>query len=136
MVRSTNKKIRYIDNMKYIKLFEDLSSDKYRDVSNSIDEILPIEFNDKEGNLLNKIGFNNHSDDGPLCYTNDNGEWDPRNPSTFINIYKEEDEWYYVASYRRYEKENGYPAIYQDSLYKCDQWDGLIDCLKKEFNIL
>ena len=114
---------------RHIKLFEDLSSDKYRDVSNSIDEILPIEFNDKEGNLLNKIGFGRHS---PLCYTlididkGIDGE---------LNVWKVYDEWYYVGYYRRYEKENGSLGLMQVRLYKCDQWDGLVDCLEKEFDI-
>jgi len=105
--------------MKYIKLFEDLT-DKYHDVSNLRDiDISPIEFSDKEGNLL-KIGFSKSS---PICYTLidiDNG--------TELNVWKVDDEWYYVGYYRRYE-------IAQDRLYKCDQWDGLMDCLETEFDI-
>jgi hypothetical protein len=115
--------------MKYIKLFEDLT-DKYHDVSNLRDiDISPIEFSDKEGNLL-KIGFSKST---PTCYTLidiDNG-----GRGTELNIWKVYDEWYYVGYYRRYEKENGSLGLVQVRLYKCDQWDGLMDCLEKEFDI-
>jgi len=113
--------------MKYIKLFEDLT-DKYHDVSNlRYIDVSPIEFSDKEeGNLL-KIGF---SKSIPTCYTLidiDNGY--------NIDIFKVDDEWYYVGYYIRYEKENGSLGLVQVRLYKCDQWDGLMDCLEKEFDI-
>jgi len=130
--------------MKYIKLFEDLT-DKYHDVSNLRDiDISPIEFSDKEGNLL-KIGFSKSS---PICYTLIDTEdalidlnflgIDNKGIDGKLNVWKVYDEWYYVGYYRRYEKENGsfgWEGLVQVKLYKCDQWDGLMDCLEKEFDI-
>jgi hypothetical protein len=39
-----------------------------------------------------------------------------------INVHKMVDEWYYVKYYSK--------KIYDRSYYKCDQFDGLLDCLK------
>ena len=46
-----------------------------------------------------------------------------------IFIYALEDEWYSLAV--------GFDLEHQtfEEYYKCDQWDGLLDCLKKECNI-
>ena len=46
----------------------------------------------------------------------------------FISKYASNDEWYYIDKDRCY-GEN------RHTYYKCDQWDGLLNCLKKEFNI-
>ena len=45
-----------------------------------------------------------------------------------IMIYASNDEWYYIDKDRCY-GEN------RHTYYKCDQFDGLLNCLKKEFDI-
>jgi len=60
---------------------------------------------------------------------NDNNIERVGNPSKLITITKGIDEWYYVSifvwSFKT--RENG-------SYYRCDQWDGLLAFLEKEFN--
>lgn len=46
---------------------------------------------------------------------------DKSNKTVVYNIQKTKDEWYYVASYRTF------PSIY----FECDQFDGLMACLKQ-----
>jgi len=42
-----------------------------------------------------------------------------------VEIYCDDDEWYYVS----YSGEIKIPIISGSDYYKCDQWDGLINCL-------
>ena len=44
----------------------------------------------------------------------------------FINVYKLKDEWYYVEVINKTQPIDTGNKHY----YKCDQFDGLIDCLK------
>lgn len=47
-----------------------------------------------------------------------------------INIYPTEDEWYYVKIwYRILSPFDGSIALEKIKSYKCDQWDGLTECL-------
>jgi hypothetical protein len=57
--------------------------------------------------------------------------WSPLHPvnKKELRYYKDNnDEWYYIESYMPFKAETR-------KFYKCDQWDGLLNCLKKEFNL-
>ena len=114
--------------MRYIKLYEDLN-----DVYKRIGSICGLEFDPKyfvdftvlDISKLNRIGFESIEDSG----LNYNPPWYGKicvNVDDNLHIMKKEDEWYYVRDMRRMNRE---------VWYKCDQFDGLLDCLKKEFNL-
>lgn len=50
-----------------------------------------------------------------------------------ITIVKTQDEWFYVDCYIK-DKNNKYAPIIK--YYRCDQMDGLLECLKKIKNII
>jgi len=50
------------------------------------------------------------------------------NNTIMMLLCKTDDEWYYIESYMPFKAETR-------KFYKCDQWDGLLNCLKKEFNL-
>lgn len=56
-----------------------------------------------------------HDDDSPTSVYNP------------IEIFGDIDEWYYVSAFMH----NNQKDVIDDGYYKCDQLDGLIDCLKE-----
>ena len=124
--------------MKYIRMFEDLDEDLYSEISRSdyyeevgtdIRDLTP--FTSREIKILNSIGFRDDRKDTDLL-TSDKSlinkffvykERRTFNSAINLNLTKSDDEWYYIIS----ESTTKY--------YKCDQFDGLLECLKKEFNI-
>jgi len=125
--------------MKYLKLFEDLKSDGYVEISydDMYDDDNPVallrfshcKWNSSELDILKSIDFR----ENPVL---DNGyvvvymryQIDMEDREFFVNVYKANDEWFYCISY---DWKVGRMMRY----YKCDQWDGLMNCLKNEFNL-
>ena len=119
-------------------MFEDLDEDLYSEISRSdyyeevgtdIRDLTP--FTSREIKILNSIGFRDDRKDTDLL-TSDKSlinkffvykERRTFNSAINLNLTKSDDEWYYIIS----ESTTKY--------YKCDQFDGLLECLKKEFNI-
>jgi hypothetical protein len=126
--------------MKYLKLFEDIGLYKEVDIDDAF--LSHISFTQKEIDKLENFGFKTLGHGKPEEYT---GNCELRKllfyPSKqytllrayeigMIYLYKLEDEYYVL----RYVSTN-IPVVGQ-KFYKCDQLDGLLDCLKKEFNIV
>lgn len=112
--------MRYI-KLKYIKLFEDMNDDGYEEISYSSSrrgESIPPSQGDREFEILSKMGFIKlFSIDGYSLVSIFGG----------IYIYKYDDEWYEVVKIV-----DGY-RVYKN--YRCDQLDGLLNCLKNECGI-
>lgn len=110
--------------MKYLKLFEDI--DLYKEVDIDDAFLSHISFTQKEIDKLENFGFKTL------------GHGKPSKQYTLLRayaigtiyLYKLEDEYYVL----RHVSTN-IPVVGQ-KFYKCDQLDGLLDCLKKEFNIV
>jgi hypothetical protein len=93
------------------------------------------EFNENELRFLKMKGFSNEEelvdDSGTITYFVQmvhQGSSRVRGLGReIINVYKEFDSWYYVQS--------TFNQMQGVKYYKCDQFDGLVSCLKNEFNI-
>lgn len=113
--------------MKYLKIVENIESDHFvRIRANQFYtpegriRFDKYDFLPYEANALTNKGFNLSK--STLCFSKHSiisSRFD------FIGIYKSDDGWYYVESGK----------MNLDNFYKCDQWDGLLNCLKKEFDI-
>jgi len=138
--------------MKYIKLFEDLNEseyekierDEYYDDSGTL-KFTPVNFTNLEINKLESLGLTlDHylklipvpvQEPGDVGYKSIgifkffNKMDNYRASLSFCNaiILKAEDEWYYITT--------DFTRNYTIVRYKCDQFDGLLACLKKEFDI-
>jgi hypothetical protein len=115
--------------MKYLKLFED-SNKYYKQITHQecskivFDRDNTIEFSNNESQELDilmsdlkinyrKIVFN--YDDNDICYQVYTKSGFKLVPLDLV-LYKVIDEWYYISIFKLY--------------YKCDQFDGLLLCLK------
>ena len=128
--------------MKYIKLFEDLKSDAYEKIASDNDTYqwsnLPPGtteinrnltefdlFTDRELDRFNKIGFIKRCSRTIL-----NGKI--LQPSVHLNriiqIMSGGDEWYYIRTRQ--------PNEVLFTWYKCDQFEGVVKCLDKEFDFI
>lgn len=111
--------------LRYLKLFEDVNTDGYELISiEAFNKGLP----DKVEDL---VPFSSHQIDKLLGFgfldTNNNYKniLDKRfSIDGDIIVYKTDDEWYYLSDDR-----------YEYNFYKCDQWEGLMNCLKKELKL-
>jgi hypothetical protein len=147
--------------MKYLKLFESIDGKyfeiseeqfylKIRDYETpfNIDSILDIgsglwmNFSDREVRIIRrligkkfKFSYSYKSTQiisHFLSFTKERGDkslplFDYKNGiEKEINVYKLDDEWFCIM-YR----DLVMPKEYQRRYYKCDQWDGLTDCLKE-----
>jgi len=124
--------------MKYIKLFEDLNEDGYEEISYSSSrkgEAIPPSQGDREFEILSKMGFikqlwlKDSMDSIEYYYLGINLSGERRG----IYIHKYDDEWYEVLVNTMVNGARRPNAVYKS--YRCDQLDGLLACLKKEFNI-
>lgn len=122
--------------MKYIKLFEDLDNTYYKiedqdTFFNKIDEYETIKFNKKEIDTILSFG-NEDSSHRIGAHTvkaySESIILFPESKKFYIVIYKCSDEWYMCAKISLNRMTFG-------EFYKCDQWDGLMDFIKHEFNI-
>ena len=120
--------------MKYIKLFEE-ANDLYWEIPreefeyvmpgddpdwNEDESVLNFEredFSKKESLLLKQLGFKIIYDLCVILLPFTSG----KKSTISLRLYKSSDSWYYAET--------------DLNVYKCDQFDGLIECLKKEFNI-
>jgi hypothetical protein len=141
--------------MKYIKLFEDyhntyheITLDEYNlllwgEETGDEDEDTEIaketiekkweDFTDREIENINKVGFHFIKNTTEYIKPKLDYKFFPnlrlKNPTTYVSnliIFKLKDEWYIVFRLDYDSKENHW----KKSMYKCDQFDGLIDCLE------
>ena len=130
-------------DMKYIKLFEDINTDGYEEISwddfytvNATYKFTLTPFIDSEIVKLTSMGFqlNPNKNDLPNSILKGAGyiasEYLHKlgvpgyNKPVNIFVYRAFDDWYYAHTYK-----------INDIFFKCDQFDSLLNCLKKEFNI-
>lgn len=144
--------------MRYLKLFEDHKNwwpisleeyniklwgeeelieddDDYVELSKFIKNTREV-FTDKEISYLNKkIGVESSKQESPelvntgkvgseLKFENIIGSNDFGDFNRTIIIYKLKDEWFYIFRLDHHSYSN-----WKDYMYKCDQFDGLIDCI-------
>ena len=113
--------------MRYIKLFEDLNTDGYESIDDFWDSDIKnfkfnrITFNQKEIDKLTLMGFS-------IILLKKRAIFDSSTLHGDISIYKSDDEWYYVC-FIGFSQDGYITNLY----YKCDQWDGLMSLLKKEY---
>ena len=119
-----------------IKLFEDFSDDQFIEINRKtffkLVEMLTenkflIDFTDKEKEELLKFGEINISSyiEFPDVYVDGYIYIDINMPSIFtVKVFKTNDDWYYVS-------------CYNDTYYKCDGFEGVINCLNsiKEYHL-
>ena len=110
--------------MRYLKMFEDVG---YKEIDSihgvDFDPKYFVDFSQRDIPVLNKIGFENIS-----LKEDYNSNWYDKiyvDSEENIMVMKKEDEWYYVRDINKH----------RDTWYKCDQLDGLMSCLKNEYNI-
>ena len=130
--------------MKYIKLFEDLNQDGY-EPSTHEEMIDMCRFTDASLDMIpgNEIEFSSEADTAlfKLGFKSDNFRRKSRNVYILrkevnrdgireVNIIPAKDDWYFAQVDVGDESTGGY-MVY----YKCDQVDGLLNCLKKECDI-
>jgi len=119
--------------MKYIKLFENIDKSGYEEISSDefYDEYIYEDF-------IGREYINTHDiDDEPdtykfidiMAYYNDIniGKYNRLRGNPSLYIHKSNDEWYYVVVSCVLDND--------EKTFKCDQFDGLLNCLKKEFNL-
>jgi len=126
--------------MKYLKLFEDLNVDGFEEVSyddfcNDTGETFEFRFKrlnfrkrDKDMIYLSEMGFFRGGVPGKQTKYKDFMEIyldAKRGARDIITVYKSVDEWYYV------EKMILSKSFKPEQYYRCDQLDGLINCLEK-----
>jgi hypothetical protein len=122
--------------MKYIKLFEDLGNTYYK-IDNQetffdkIEEYEQLSFTEKEIDTLLSMGSEGSRHNSSWVSSNQNLDSIILFPNTkefYLVIYKCNDEWFMCAKI---------PLLKMSfaEFYKCDQWDGLMDFIKHEFNI-
>lgn len=123
--------------MKYLKHFESLNyeeidpeeiEDLADESSISIYYIEHVDFTDTQKEVLYKLGL---KDDSYIA--SDKGGWKrtinlmcyqyPKKGYPTIWIHKTPDEWYYIS------------VVDKLKVYKCDQFDSVLQCLKKECGI-
>lgn len=119
--------------MKYLKMFEDLNNEYYKIRGVEFDRFfyadpnMSQEFNENELRFLKMKGFSDQEDE----LVGDNGSVtyfvQRVVAGEIINLYKEYDSWYYVQS--------TFNQMRGVKYYKCDQFDGLVKCLKNEYGI-
>jgi len=113
--------------MRYLKLFEDLESSGYERCDN-----YPIKsdeyemFTERELERFNRIGFVERS---ATSFRKTSLQGKVLQPSErtglrIVQIWSIGDEWYYIRTRRPYER--------SFTWYKCDQIEGVINCLNKE----
>ena len=103
--------------MKYIKLFEDLNNGYEKVSSGEIPDYIYefIDFDDSQIAKLNKLGFESSNVEyEKKCFEVD-----------YLQILRMPDEWYYIQD----------DDDDDEMVYKCDQWDGLLNCLRGEYEI-
>jgi hypothetical protein len=119
--------------MNYIKLYEDFNSDGYEEIEfHQFDEDRPsmddpaISTN-FETTKLENMGFTKV---GNRVFTKKYSFLMPGAGTKYntCTIRKKDDDWYYLTMTR-------YNPSSNTKYYKCDQFDGLINCLKNECNI-
>ena len=116
--------------MRYIKNFESIKlngNDGYRKITfgeyaNRTDDREALKPNGIDYKTLSKLGFFIYTTFGDGVMHNHKNSLDI-NPILIIKLY---DGWYQIRA-----GESGDSIKY----YECDQLDGLLNCLKKEFNI-
>ena len=119
--------------MRYLKLFEDMESDGYEKVSSDILDMernRQYEFRDFTQRELDTIKTLVSRNGYVLKIFNKISNWtvrvDTKDSTDYIlQITKLYDDWYVLH--------NGYS--HNQSYFKCDQWYGMINCLKNEFGI-
>ena len=122
--------------MRYLKLFEDLESDGYEIVNlpNIINNLYVVAeyemFTERELERFEKIGFikrkSASKNDGYLL------RGKVLDPSVYINrivqIMSRGDEWYYIRTRK--------PEERSFTWYKCDRFEGVMNCLEKELDFI
>lgn len=126
--------------MKYLKMFDTyhtLGSELYQRIDMYVygDYVSNISkhvrFDDNEKTQLTKIGFKIKWDNRWYYATNFSlGNY--RSHSN-ITIKKDDDNWYYLYAVNYDRTKFRYEDMYL--YFRCDQFDGLLECLKNEFNI-
>ena len=133
--------------MRYLKMFEDVNM--YQEITQSeffdfyygTDKYRFSGFDKNEVIFFNKRDFVYDNDEVPDEEDDYGYHGSKDNPIAFymlksfqtltgntrLIVYKDNDSWYYVEFYNNRCPSRGF--------FKCDQWDGLISCLKNEFNI-
>jgi len=124
------KEFKFIESSRWdIKQFEELKHDHYElygydEISDfNITSVDFTPFSEKELHKLSEINFTVRSKDDSswlgksVSYRGDTG-------SLIIMIFNKGDEWYYVRV------RDGRTSRVR--CYKCDQWDGLIGCLRNQ----
>jgi len=151
--------------MKYIKLFEDISQDGYKKCSRDevyagrserVSDPLFKEFTKREADILKSLGF--HDGYANLAASKSIGKdfsdclnkiYQAVKPSVIstssiykyvdIHISKANDEWYYIMwknpEVMIPDRDANYNIPTPTLYYKCDQWDGLMACLDREFGV-
>jgi len=111
--------------MRYIKLFEDMNTDSWEEIShNTFLSGVAIDFTQREFDILSKYGFEETHSDDTYRYRELRRSLD--SDDLVVYVYKCDDEWYDVAI------QNPQGRKY----YKCDQWDGLLSYLSSNIRTL
>jgi len=111
-------------------MFEDINNDGYKEVSNANSPLATgndEDFTDKQMYKLKSLGFDNTTF-GSRLYKN---KVFKREFYYTIHILRSNDDWYYVTSLPNKKREINIAV----TNFKCDQWDGLMSCLKNEYGI-
>ena len=116
--------------MKYIKLFESLEDGYVKKGSIEFNMIEESKFTEAEIKKLTGMGFEKEQYNRVLYSKN---IYPSKNIHYKIYIVKGSDEWFYVNYYNVHKLKIGERRT--DDYYECDQFDGLLNCLEKEFNM-
>ena len=119
--------------MKYLKLFEEKSNEYYTEINvdewqiSVDDDDHKVPFKDIEVSriiaLVDPWKITQNSHNTPLIGNNVRGD-----SPIYFNIYKTDDDWYYLY-YNRDEIINGEKEDVEH-YYRCDQFDGILQCLE------
>jgi hypothetical protein len=116
-------------------MFEDINNDGYKEVSNANSPLATgndEDFTDKQMYKLKSLGFDNTTF-GSRLYKN---KVFKREFYYTIHILRSNDDWYYVTSLPSKKGSFvGGKKFLTRTNFKCDQWDGLMSCLKNEYGI-
>lgn len=132
--------------MRYLRLFENMNTDGCEKITlieywgfssksnftNKHDRPQRHPVDMKYNSDLERLGFTNVKDNNNVIYATKKIAYmgNPLHTNTIvIDILRFDDDWYIINTY----KPKGNEAYRQK--YKCDQWYGLLNCLKKEFNL-
>jgi len=129
-------------HMKWIKLFEDIDKDLYKEIDASDfcnseaiagsigDDVSytfkPISFSRQDTSILKEFGFKDIDGEEMCGYFSmppkKYGRTWSKDGEIRVSIFKSIDDWYYVMCVK----------IVSTKYYKCDQMDGLLNCIKEE----